>query len=189
VELRKFQSEREQLLARLAEREARVRELEGASPEELERARERIRDLESQLARLRQRLETAETERDFARKEAREIESRRDPGELRVASAPDEDRETLKAELAVRDAKIARLERELSESLAWATSVPSDDLKRIAGIGPKYEKALHAAGIRSVVTIAAWSESDASKIAQTLNTQKSRIDKWIAAAKKLPAER
>ncbi len=194
AELRKFQSEREPLLARLAEREARVRELEGASPEELERARERVRDLESQLARIRKRLEIAETERDFARKEARELEHRMDRTEPLDPSVPiqlEELREAmlrvtrLESELAERDTKIARLERELSESISWDAPTTGDDLKRVAGIGPKYEKALHAAGVREIAAIAAWSESQAIEMAQKLKIQKGRVDKWVAGAKKL----
>jgi predicted flap endonuclease-1-like 5' DNA nuclease len=188
LELRKFQAERETLLARLAERDARIHELERASPDEAERLRARVKDLEAQLERLRQ-------DRDRARAHAGDLEARLDKTEqidpdlphlmeeLREAKARITELETAIAE---RDANIARLEQDLTDNLSWEPP-PFDDLKRIPGIGPKYEQALHALGVRTFAQIAAWTEDDIETFAKKLKVHKTRMEKadWVGKAKEL----
>jgi len=196
VELRKFQTEREALLARLAERDARVHELERANPDEVERLRERVKDLEAQLERSRHRAEDAEADRDRSRARAGELEAQLDRTEPLDAKVPLELEELLEAReriqrlealLAERDASIGRLKEELSESLAWEAPAAADDLKRIPGIGPKYEAALHALGVRTFGQIAAWTSEDVARFALKLKLHRSRIDKsdWIGVARSL----
>lgn len=184
LELRKFQTEREALLARLAERDARVHELERASPNEAERLRARVKDLEAQLERARQRAESAEAERDRFRTIAAEMEARLDrtePLDPRIPAQLEELREAKE--------KIARLEQELSDSLAWEAPA-GDDLKRIPGIGPKYEKALNELGIRTFAQIAAWTADDVERIATKLKVHRARIEKadWVGEAERLKAK-
>ncbi|SCB60007.1 NADH-quinone oxidoreductase subunit E [Rhizobium aethiopicum] len=62
----------------------------------------------------------------------------------------------------------------------------ADDLKLIAGIGPKLEQVLNARGIRSFADIAAWSDEDIARLDADLGFN-GRIarDDWIGQAKVL----
>jgi len=61
-----------------------------------------------------------------------------------------------------------------------------DDLKRIRGIGPTFERVLNKMGIFTFRKIATWDASDMKRIADKLETAPDRIkrDKWITEAKK-----
>ena len=58
--------------------------------------------------------------------------------------------------------------------------VAGDDLKRIRGIGPEIEAALHKAGIRRYTEIAGWSAGDVDAISKSLGL-KGRVEheNWI----------
>ena len=83
------------------------------------------------------------------------------------------------------------------ESSAAATAAPGassaspktgpDDLRRIKGIGPKYERALIALGITTYAQIAAWSEEDVARVAVELGTKPERITRagWAKSAQAL----
>jgi predicted flap endonuclease-1-like 5' DNA nuclease len=62
-----------------------------------------------------------------------------------------------------------------------------DDLRKIKGIGPKFAKALEAAGIRRWAQIAAWSDDDIDAIAEQIGIKAARIRKagWVSSAKAL----
>ena len=62
----------------------------------------------------------------------------------------------------------------------------ADDLKLIAGIGPKLEEVLNARGIRSFAEIAAWSDEEIARLAAELGFN-GRIarDDWAGQAKVL----
>lgn len=169
IELRKFQTEREALLARITERDNRIRELEGtsASSSELDELRARLSELETLLS--------AE----------RETASRVPHLEAELAAMRSATRR-FEATLAERERRIAALEAEIGESLAWSPP-PADDLKKIKGIGPKFEHALNERGIRSYAQIAAWTEQDVLEVAHSLKVHPSRIarDGWIETAREL----
>jgi predicted flap endonuclease-1-like 5' DNA nuclease len=188
LELRKFQAEREALLGRLAERDARIHELERTSPDESERMRARVKDLEAQLERARQRAEVAEAERDRARSLAGEMEARLDRTETLDPEVPHQLEELREAKDRIVELtqKLARLEQELSESLAWDAPA-GDDLKRIPGIGPKYERALNDFGVRTFAQIATWTAEDIARFSAKLKVHHSRIEKsdWVGEAQKL----
>lgn len=65
----------------------------------------------------------------------------------------------------------------------------ADDLKRIAGIGPKLEQVLNARGIQTFAEIAAWTDADIAKIDAELGFD-GRIarDDWSGQAKALVAK-
>ncbi|PDT05055.1 5' DNA nuclease [Rhizobium chutanense] len=67
-----------------------------------------------------------------------------------------------------------------------ARAVKADDLKLIAGIGPKLEQVLNGKGIRSFAEIAAWSDEDIVKLDAELGFN-GRIgrDDWTGQAKVL----
>jgi large subunit ribosomal protein L21 len=64
----------------------------------------------------------------------------------------------------------------------------TDDIKLIGGVGPALEKKLNAAGITSLVQIAAWKKADVAKFDEELEFH-GRIDRdeWVAQAKDLVA--
>lgn len=65
----------------------------------------------------------------------------------------------------------------------------ADDLKQIAGVGPKIEQVLNAKGIRSFAVIAGWSDEEAARIDAELGFD-GRIarDGWVGQAKVLAAK-
>jgi predicted flap endonuclease-1-like 5' DNA nuclease len=75
---------------------------------------------------------------------------------------------------------------------AAAVAVPSgpEDVRRIAGIGARFEAALRKQGVTRVSQIAAWSDSDVRQMAKALKIPKSRIVKgrWVEAARTLLAQ-
>lgn len=62
-----------------------------------------------------------------------------------------------------------------------------DDLKRICGIGPGFERALHAAGVTTFLQIADWTPDEVERIAREIRTTPRRIqrDRWIERAREL----
>ncbi|MGO6900467.1 5' DNA nuclease, partial [Rhizobium ruizarguesonis] len=62
----------------------------------------------------------------------------------------------------------------------------ADDLKLIAGIGPKLEQVLNAKGIRSFAEIAAWTDEEIARLDAELGFN-GRIgrDDWAGQAKVL----
>jgi predicted flap endonuclease-1-like 5' DNA nuclease len=168
IELRKFQTEREALLQRISDRDGRIRELEASSSQSIASP-----DVEAKIAVL---------ESDLF--EAREVASRVPHLEAELAALHAKLRR-FEAAVAERERRIGELESELGESLAWAA--PEDDLKKIRGIGPKFERALHALGIKTFAQIASWTENDVASIAAKLKVHATRIqrDGWIEKAKEL----
>jgi len=64
---------------------------------------------------------------------------------------------------------------------------PKDDLKKIRGIGPAFERELNKLGIATFQQVAQWDADMLQQIAAKLDTAPARIirDKWIVKAKKL----
>jgi NADH-quinone oxidoreductase subunit E len=62
----------------------------------------------------------------------------------------------------------------------------TDDLKRIAGIGPKLEQVLAQRGVKAIADIAGWSEADVTRFDAELGLD-GRIgrDDWVGQAKQL----
>src|SRR5690349_13638505 len=76
---------------------------------------------------------------------------------------------------------------ELNASSAPAPAVAPDDLKRIKGVGPAFERKLHALGVTSYGHVAAWTAADIDRMAEALGILPQRIsrDGWITSAAKL----
>lgn len=72
------------------------------------------------------------------------------------------------------------------EQTKLAKEIPKDDLKKIRGIGPTFERVLNKMGIFTFRKIATWDASDMKRIADKLDTPPNRIkrDRWITEAKK-----
>jgi predicted flap endonuclease-1-like 5' DNA nuclease len=110
--------------------------------------------------------------------------------ELRDVAAA---RERLVEELRERAATKEESSPWVSASDASPTPVPSTadvdalPLTNIRGIGPKFQRMLHALGVTSVSQVAAWEDADVERIAEALNIPASRIRKadWVAHAREL----
>lgn len=64
----------------------------------------------------------------------------------------------------------------------------NDDIKLIGGVGPALEKKLIAAGVTSLVQIAAWKKADLAKFDEELELHgRADRDEWVAQAKDLVA--
>jgi predicted flap endonuclease-1-like 5' DNA nuclease len=176
VELKSFETEREQLLGRIAQRDTRVRELEGALL--------RTNELAARVAKSDERISELESALADARRQAARVEELQ--AELALAQSRGASVEKLQAELAAKSAIIGRLEGELAETLAWSPP-RADDLKKIRGIGPKLESALNAIGVTSFAQIASWTDQDVARISTELAIAPGRIRKggWIEAAREL----
>ena len=68
-----------------------------------------------------------------------------------------------------------------------ATDGEPDDLKKIKGIGPKFEGDLNAKGVYYFRQIAAWSAKDIKMVDEIIDSFPGRIerDEWVKQAKKL----
>ena len=68
-------------------------------------------------------------------------------------------------------------------------SVPSDDLRKIKGVGPKLETLLNSLGVTNYSQIAAWGDDEIDRIDAQLGVFAGRIrrDDWPAQARYLEA--
>lgn len=98
------------------------------------------------------------------------------------------------ARLSAAEARASDAEARAAEAEARAAATPTrapvvaaDDLKRIKGIGPAFERKLHSLGVTSYAVIANWTEADIERIAEALAILPQRIsrDGWIENARKL----
>jgi predicted flap endonuclease-1-like 5' DNA nuclease len=82
--------------------------------------------------------------------------------------------------------RVAALTRDLDGAKQKTQRAP-DDLKLIAGIGPSFERGLHAAGINSFKQIAEWTADDIENVALKLRIVSKRIvrDRWVESARQL----
>ncbi len=185
----------------IAERDARLSELEAklaapppAGDADVETVlRKRLAQREIQLSELR----FTETElRDALHQgDARlqDVEAKLAERETRVAQL-DAALTQLERQLAARDTSLREAETALAQSRTEAVTLeaarkPSaatahDDLKRLRGIGPSFEKALHRAGVHTFEQVAAWSPEDIERIADQIGTNPRRIlrNNWVAGA-------
>jgi predicted flap endonuclease-1-like 5' DNA nuclease len=85
-----------------------------------------------------------------------------------------------------REARIRELEKEL-EAARLSSGNAGDDLKRIRGIGPAFERELKRLGVSKFAQIAAWTPADIESIAKKIKAKPERIrrDNWVARAAEL----
>ena len=107
----------------------------------------------------------------------------------------------LRLTVRLRDDRVRELEQAAREQRARADALeaqlanvhepkPADDLKRIAGIGPGFERALHEHGVTSFAQIANWTLEDVERVSRQLHTPPARIMRggWIERARELAGE-
>jgi len=170
---------------------------------------------DAELAKLRATVDALAKDRDAMRGELATLSGQRDAFKVEIASVA-RAREKLASELesfirehtgtspqirtARQDPAVAAQLEELSrqqlelrerveaaeKKLGQATSAP-DDLRRIRGIGPRFEAALIERGIDSYAKIGAWTDENIDEVAKAIGTTPERIRRegWVANAKRL----
>jgi predicted flap endonuclease-1-like 5' DNA nuclease len=136
-------------------------------------------------------LRNARSERDALRAELSRARTRLD--ELEAAQveekAPPPPEPSLDPDLELKlRGRINELEAALQNARTASVPPPPEggDLKVVRGIGPKFEKALKAAGITSLRQIAEFTEADIEAVARKLGIRPERIrkDDWVAQAQR-----
>ncbi len=183
----------------IAEKEAEISGLRGRI-EELRSLEEDLEERESRLENLVQRVRELEpfevllAQRDEERKELEEAHA----AELRRR---DEEVQRLRhriQQLAEGPSREARITAGEAEGAAEAEEdgegeagekgeEEGDDLTRISGIGPVFERALRELGYRRFKDIAAWDASELNRVARELGSFPSRVrrDRWVEQARAL----
>lgn len=139
----------------------------------------------------RARLDSLETRVAAAESDARLVELRRavEGFDLRLR-ALERAQEALRSDL---DARMAAMEARVAEGPITGTTkkaaAPEAELRRIKGVGPKYEKALRELGVTTLAQVAAMGEDDIAKVAAALAVPVERIRKlgWPEIARSLIA--
>jgi predicted flap endonuclease-1-like 5' DNA nuclease len=184
TELDKTRAECSRLRTELAEREADRQHVRALAATETE-LRARIADLERTSADLSSRL--AESEVGLGRAETRvhELEQELTIARVRIAADAAPGPFAVEPMLAKAPAPIAP-----APAASGPVQVsPEDNLKKIRGIGPKFERALKAAGVRTFAQIAALGEQGIADLARTLRISADRIrrERWVERAQELRA--
>lgn len=83
--------------------------------------------------------------------------------------------------------ELERLKQQHERLVAPTLDTPGDDLTKLRGVGPRFEKALHALGVHTYAQIAAWTDADIEDVAARLKIPAARIrrDGWVASARRL----
>ncbi len=82
--------------------------------------------------------------------------------------------------------KIDEFQRNLGETRIADVTV-GDDLTRIKGVGPRFERALKSQGVTTYEQIAGWTAEDIDRIASQIRVKPERIqrEKWVERAREL----
>lgn len=150
-----------------------------------------IAEHDRQFEARRARVESLETRVASVESDPRMVELRRatEGFDLRLR-ALERAQETLRADV---DARIAAMEARLAEGPTTGTTkkaaAPEPELRRIKGVGPKYEKVLRDLGITTLAQVAAMQDDDLARVAAQLSVPAERIRKlgWPEIARSLIA--
>jgi len=175
-------SEREHLLQKLAESRAEAARHEATAREQAE---------------LRVRLgeEHATTVAALTRRVAGLEDELAERGGLEARLVELEQKAERFAELGLRHDEVERAlgaanERIRELEAGQVRPVSGDDLTRVRGIGPTFDRALRAAGVTRLAQIAAWTDDEIPNIAAALRARPERIrrEDWIGSARRLLEE-
>jgi predicted flap endonuclease-1-like 5' DNA nuclease len=184
--LRRRVGELEPLVGRLAERDAEVRSLEAAVQRLRDRAASQAAELDRRTVEyngLRQRLAELETEAASPNGErsGEAVSSEAAPAADVPEPSSSEKRRTSK-----RRARPKRAASQRASNGRAAATNGQDDLKRIRGIGPAFERKLNRLGCHNFRDIAAWRTDDVERVAHEIGASPDKIrGEWIRQAKKL----
>lgn len=94
--------------------------------------------------------------------------------------------QTLEATIKELREKVEELQRAIGDARALDVTV-GDDLTRIKGVGPRFERALKAQGVTTYEQIANWTEEDIDNIAALIRVKPGRIERerWVDHAREL----
>ncbi|SFJ10138.1 NADH-quinone oxidoreductase subunit E [Phyllobacterium sp. CL33Tsu] len=82
--------------------------------------------------------------------------------------------------------QVVPVETAIAVTLAPAVTTEADDLKRIAGIGPKLEQVLNGMGISTYAQIAGWTADEIAKVDDELKFGGRIVrDDWVGQANRL----
>jgi predicted flap endonuclease-1-like 5' DNA nuclease len=184
--IRELETEKTRLQKQLLERDAEIARLKSAASNDADTLK-RLTERDAQVARLQSKASTLQQQVEERDARIAELETDGWAEADLSQQLTDRDRQLREqeAQLAAARTTILKLEEELSEARSGPGSVADDDLKVLRGIGPSFERALHAAGIRNFAQIAAWTADDIAGIAGKLKTTAQRIkrDDWVGCAK------
>jgi predicted flap endonuclease-1-like 5' DNA nuclease len=163
---------------------------------ELVEAKAALMRAETERARLERALAEERSTREAALRAAREeatqrvAELERRVERLRELEARVDELEAQALEVVTLRQRNAELEAALATASKRSLAAP-DDLKRLRGVGPAFERALRALGITTFAQIAEFTEADIERVAQSLKLKPERIrrDDWVGNARALLAER
>jgi predicted flap endonuclease-1-like 5' DNA nuclease len=105
--------------------------------------------------------------------------------EARVAEGADRERRIADLEAALARKSLAPPPAVDTADLGWEAHAGGDDLRRIRGIGPGYERSLNGLGVRSYAQLAGSSAEDVARIARTLKVKRDRVEQWVQRASEL----
>ena len=93
----------------------------------------------------------------------------------------------LEAELLQFRSRFLPSDTEVTIELPARRARPTDDLRKIRGVGPRFAARLAALGVTSFETIANWSASDVTNVAKQLGVKRERLteDSWVKQARAL----
>ncbi len=150
-----------------------------ANPPVAERQQAELEELQTALVDTRRELEKARTR-------IRRLESRSATAEADLAAARKAQNE-LGQQLEGARAEQRKLSLQLEAAQARATGSHADDLRAIKGIGPKLSKKLQEIGISRYSDLAALDADGVAALAELLGIHRNRIDRdgWIEAARQL----
>ncbi len=150
--------------------------------------RQSVGEHDRQFEARRARVESLETRVTAVEGDPRLVEVRRatESFDLRIV-AVERAQEALRADV---DARLRAIESRLAEAPAKKAAAPEPEIRRIKGVGPKYEKALRELGITTIAQVAAMGDDDLARVASTLAVPVERIRKlgWPDLARALLAE-
>ncbi len=176
-QLREQNDERGQKLDR---QEQGLRQLQ----EEIEERGQKIEQQEQRLRRLQEEIEERDRRLERQKHQLQQLRAQIDEGEPRAERAAAEQG----SEEGQRMGTVRQLQTPAAASCRDAAE-PEDDLKRIRGIGPRFERALKDNGIGQYEQIAAWGPAEIEEIAGKIGVNAKRIvrDKWVQSARELMA--
>ena len=141
--------------------------------------RQTVAEHDRQFEARRARVESLETRVAAVEGDPRVVELRRavEGFDLRLR-ALERSQETLRSDV---DARVTAMEARLAEAsasvLAKKTVAPDPELRRIKGVGPKYEKALREIGITTIAQVAAMGDDELTRVAAQLSVPVERVRK------------
>ena len=163
---------------------------------EIDRWKDVVRELELKvrlrddlISELKRSLEELKKLATGAEARVASAEARMAATEARLAST-DARAAAAEARAVAADERAAAAEERASIAEQRAASVPGaapDDLKRIKGIGPSFERKLRTLGVNSYADVAGWTAADIERISEALAILPQRIarDGWIESAREL----